>query len=185
MQVTAGSAWIAADDGVQQLDGKTGAPKARIPAGVVCTAMDVGFERLWVADCAAGTVIAIDPKTAKTKTYSLNGSRAVEEGSVAAGEGAVWVTTPASTLVRLDPKTGATTVILLPAPGAGARAGLGSVWVTSPSREQVFRVRPSDGSVIARIPAGRQPRFLAIGGDPSGSRTTAMAPSPGSAPTAL
>src|SRR4051812_40319306 len=90
LQLAGGSAWTALDDGVQQLDGKTGAPKRLVPASGICTGMDVGFGRLWVADCDAGTVSAIDPATAAiVATYPLKGKFAVEEGSVAAGEGAV------------------------------------------------------------------------------------------------
>jgi virginiamycin B lyase len=166
MQVAGGSAWTAGDGGLQQLDGTTGAPKAHIAAQVVCTAMDVAFDRLWFADCVAGTVLAVDPATARVaRTYTLNGSLAVEEGSVGAGEGAIWVSTTDSSLVRLDPKTGATSVFPLPGPGAGVRAGLGSVWVTMPSTDQVLRVDPKDGKVVAVITAGLGPRFLTIGGD--------------------
>src|SRR3954469_7385284 len=87
LQLAGGSAWTAVDDGVQQLDGKTGAPKRLVPASGICTGMDVGFGRLWLADCDAGTVSAIDPATAAiVATYPLKGKFAVEEGSVGAGE---------------------------------------------------------------------------------------------------
>jgi len=164
MQLAGGSAWIAVDQGVQQLDGATGAPKTLVPASAICTAIDVGFDRLWVADCDAGTVIGIDPKTARVAaTYSLKGLHAVEEGSLGAGEGGVWVVTSASSLVRVDPSTGATKVYPLPGFAAGVRAGLGSVWVTVPSAGQVLRIDPKDGSVISTITAGPEPRFLTIG----------------------
>ena len=132
MQLAGGSAWVAVDGGVQRLDGTTGAQQGFVVARAICTAMDVGLDRLWVADCDAGTVTAIDPVTAKAKTFKLGGPTAVEEGSVAAGEGAVWIATTESSLVRFDPATGATKVYPLPGFGAGVRAGLGSVWVTVP-----------------------------------------------------
>jgi virginiamycin B lyase len=165
MQVTGGSAWIATDAGVRQLDGKTGAPKAVVPAALICTAMDIGLDRLWFADCSAGTVTAIDPKTVATRTYRLDGATAVEEGSVAAGEGAVWIATADMKLLRLDPTSGRIKAYPLPAPGAGVRAGLGSVWVTAPSVDQVLRIDPLNGSIVGKIPVGRGPRFLAIGGE--------------------
>ena len=166
LQVAAGSAWVSVDDGVQQLDGTTGAPKAHIAGNASCTGMDVGFDRLWVADCEAGTVVAIDTATARVaKTFALGGLHAVEEGSVAAGEGSVWVATDDWNLVRVDPSTGKTTTFSLGVPGAGVRAGLGSVWVTVPTAGQVLRIDPEDGAVIAAIQAGFEPRFLTVGGD--------------------
>ncbi len=165
MQVAGGSAWVAVDGGVQRLDGTTGARQGFVIARAICTAMDVGLDRLWAADCDAGTVVAIDPVTAKPKTFKLGGPTAVEEGSVGAGEGAVWIASTESSLVRLDPATGGTKVYPLPGFGAGVRSGLGSVWVTVPTAGQVLRIDPKDGSVIATITAGTEPRFLAIGGD--------------------
>src|SRR3954452_1077121 len=72
LQLAGGSAWTAGEDGVHQLDGKTGAPKRLVPAGGICTGMDVGVGGLWVADCDAGTVSALDPATATVvATYPL------------------------------------------------------------------------------------------------------------------
>lgn len=166
LALAGGSAWGAGNDGIQQMDGKTGADKALIPIVSICTAMDTGFGLLWAADCDHASLVRIDPATAKVSaTYPLKAGFVAEEGSVGAGEGGVWVATTSSTLVRFDPKTGAQAVFPLPVPGAGVRAGLGSVWVTAPDSDDVLRIDPKTGSVIATIRAGRAPRFLAVGGD--------------------
>ena len=166
LALAGGSAWGAGNDGIQQMDGKTGTDIALIPVVSICTAMDTGFDALWVADCDHSALIRIDPKAAKvTGTYPLKSGSIAEEGSVGAGEGAVWVATTSSTLVRFDPRTGAQTAFPLPVSGSGVRAGLGSVWLTVPDSDDVLRVDPKTGSVIATIRAGRGPRFLTIGGD--------------------
>ncbi len=166
LALAGGSAWGAGNDGIQQMDGRTGADGALVPVTAVCTAMDTGFGSLWAADCDHGTLVRIDPTTAKVSgTFPLKAGSVAEEGSVGAGEGGVWVATTSSTLVRFDPKTGAQTAFPLPVSGAGVRAGLGSVWVTVPDSDEVLRIDPKDGTVITTIKAGRGPRFLAIGGD--------------------
>jgi virginiamycin B lyase len=166
LALAGGSAWGAGIDGIRQMDGTTGTDKALVPVTSVCTAMDVGFGSLWAADCEHGALVRIDPSTGKVAaTYPLKGGSIAEEGSVGVGEGAVWVASSSSSLVRIDPKTGTQTSTPLPVPGAGVRAGLGSVWVTAPLSGQVLRVDPKDGSVIATITAGREPRFLTVGGD--------------------
>jgi len=166
LALAGGSAWGAGNDGIRQMDGRTGADKALVAVTSVCTAMDVGFGSLWAADCDHASLVRIDPATGKvTATYPLKAGFIAEEGSVGAGEGAVWVATTSSSLVRFDPKTGTQTGVGLPVAGAGVRAGLGSVWVTAPSTGEVLRINPTDGSVIATIKAGREPRFLTVGGD--------------------
>ena len=165
LALAGGSAWGAGNDGIQQMDGKTGADGALVPITGICTAMDTGFDALWVADCEHGALVRIDPKTAKVAaTYPLKAGFVAEEGSVGAGEGGVWVATTSS-IIRFDPKTGAQTAFPLPVSGAGVRAGLGSVWVTVPDLDEVLRIDPTTGGVIATIKAGHGPRFLAIGGD--------------------
>jgi hypothetical protein len=166
LALAGGSTWGAGIDGILQMDRMTGADGALVPVTAVCTGMDTGFGSLWAADCDRAALVRIDPATATvTGTYLLNAGSIAEEGSVGAGEGAVWVATTSSTLVRFDPKTGAQTAFPLPVAGSGVRAGLGSVWVTVPDSDEVLRIDPKDGSVIADIKAGRGPRFLIIGGD--------------------
>lgn len=55
----------------------------------------MGFGSLWVPVCDPGSVMRIDPETGKSRTIDLGGPTIQEEGSIAAGEGAVWVVTTA------------------------------------------------------------------------------------------
>jgi YVTN family beta-propeller protein len=43
------------------------------------------------------------------------------------------------------------------------RAAFGGLWVTVSSDGTLVRLDPKDGSVVATIPVGRVPRFLAVG----------------------
>ena len=86
---------------------------------------------------------------------------------VAAGEGAVWVTSAADgTLTRIDPQT--QKVIGEPlrlGPGISAVAvGRKSVWVSSPREGSVVRVDPASDAVIGRIPVGGHPGALIVSG---------------------
>ena len=86
---------------------------------------------------------------------------------VAAGEGAVWVTSAADgTLTRIDPRT--RKVIGEPlrlGPGISAVAvGRKSVWVSSPRDSSVIRVDPASDTVIGRIPVGGRPGALIVSG---------------------
>ncbi len=86
---------------------------------------------------------------------------------VAAGEGAVWVTSAADgTLTRIDPET--QRVIGEPlrlGPGVSAVAvGRKSVWVSSPREGSVIRVDPASDEVIGRIPVSGRPGALIVSG---------------------
>lgn len=159
-----GSAWIAVNGGIQQMDGATGAAGALVQVRGICTAMDTDGDSLWAADCDHGTVVHVDATTATIAATYPVGETIAEEGSVGVGEGGVWVATKAPSLVRIDLTTKAKTTFPLPANGAGVRAGLGSVWVTVPESGNLLQVDPGDGSVRATIKVGPEGRFLAIGG---------------------
>lgn len=77
-------------------------------------------------------------------------------GCIAAGEGAVWVTTqhPHNAVWRLDPRTNET-VAVIPVPPTSRRvaAGAGYVWVTSGTYAGEPRV-PQRGGVVSKIDPG-------------------------------
>lgn len=166
--VVAGSAWTTLGRGVvQQLDGPDGTPGMEVPvAGPTCTAMDVGFGSLWVPVCDPGSVMRIDPDTGKSVTIDLGGPTIQEEGSIAAGEGGVWVVTaaPERTLLRIDPKrnkvTGSTP---LPDGVVAVRAGLEGLWATDPGRGELLRLDPDSGDTLATIEVGSGARFFDVG----------------------
>ena len=170
LEVIEGAAWTALGEGsVARLDSASGKPDATVKlGGGVCTAMDRGFSSLWVGVCSdPAKVVRIDPQSAKiTASIALTGSTLVEEGSVAAGEGAVWAVTQGTDkqLVKIDP-TGNTKAKSFPVPAGvvAVRAGLGGVWLTDPLRGEALRIDVVSGKVLAEVPTGAGARFLAIG----------------------
>jgi streptogramin lyase len=85
--------------------------------------------------------------------------------SIAAGEGAVWVTGSIDDVVaRLDSRTGRRNRTIPVGRGAGGVAvGAGSVWVASALAREVTRIDPVTGDVVARIPVDGAPRQVAVG----------------------
>lgn len=112
---------------------------------------------IWRIDPASGAVLAAIP-------LAVDGIE--EEGSVAAGEGGVWVVSTASELLRIDPATNEVVGSWpLPAGAAAVRAGLGWLWVTESTADQVLRIDPADPTSQTPIDVGAYPRFLAVGED--------------------
>ena len=168
LAVAAGDAWTTLGRGVvQQLDGEDGTPGIQVPvAGPTCTAMDVGFGSLWVPVCDPGSVMRIDPETGKSRTIDLGGPTIQEEGSIAAGEGAVWVVTsaPGRELLRIDPERNKVTASTpLPDGVVAVRAGLGGLWATDPVRGELLRLDPDSGDTLATIEVGPGARFFDVG----------------------
>jgi virginiamycin B lyase len=168
MAVVAGSAWTTLGRGVvQQLDGEDGSPGMEVPVdGPTCTAPDAGFGSLWVPVCEPGSVVRIDPDTGKSRTIDLDGATIQEEGSIAAGEGSVWVVTatPKHALLRIDPKrnkvVGSTP---LPDGVVAVRAGLGGLWATDVNRGKLLRLDPDTGEVLTETAVGSGARFFDVG----------------------
>jgi YVTN family beta-propeller protein len=169
--VVGGFAWVTVGESVTRLDGRDGTELGTTPVpGETCLAMDVGFDAVWVGACAASgaSIVRIDPASGEaTATISLDVDLQFE-GSIAAGEDAVWAISlqPDQVLLRIDP-TSATVTERYPLEGvsAGVRAAYGGVWVTRPDDDAVLRIDPTDGSIVATIPVGDTPRFLAVGED--------------------
>lgn len=168
MAVAAGSAWTTLGRGVvQQLDGQDGSPGMEVLVdGPTCTAPDVGFGSLWVPVCEPGSVVRIDPNTGKSRTIDLDGATIQEEGSIAAGEGSVWVVTaaPQHALLRIDAKrnkvVGSTP---LPDGVVAVRAGLGGLWATDVNRGELLRLDPATGEVVTETAVGSGARFFDVG----------------------
>lgn len=97
---------------------------------------------------------------------SLPGLQVLEEGSVASGEGSVWVVTapPQHRLVRIDPRSNkVVSRTAIPDGVVAARAGLGGLWLTDPARGELLRLDPRTQKVLATVKAGLGARFFAVG----------------------
>jgi virginiamycin B lyase len=165
--VANGVAWTAAGAGLVPLDPQTGEPGDGVPVdGATCTALDAGFHRIWAATCENHSLTAVDPvahKVASTLVLPTNGD-VQYEGSVAAGEGGVWVVTTVPELLKVSPD-GHKVIGSWPLPlgTAAVRAGLGWLWVTAPDANTLLRIDPTDPETRTEIAVGRGARFLAVG----------------------
>jgi virginiamycin B lyase len=171
VQVADGNVWTTLGTEVaQQLDPTTGKELKSVPlGGQVCTAMDQGYDALWVAVCSTpGKVLRLDPATGKVlaRIAIPDGLEIMEEGSVASGEGFVWVVAAGDerTLVKIDPSTN-TVVDRVPVEVGvvAARAGEGALWTTNSVTNAVDRRDPSTGALVTSVPTGKGARFFAVG----------------------
>jgi virginiamycin B lyase len=171
LQVADGNVWTTLGTEVaQQLDPTTGKELKSVPlGGQVCTAMDQGYDALWVAVCSTpGKVLRLDPATGKVlaRIAIPEGLEIMEEGSVASGEGFVWVVAVGNerTLVKIDPSTN-TVVDRVPVEVGvvAARAGEGALWTTNSVTSAVDRRDPSTGALVTSVPTGKGARFFAVG----------------------
>ena len=92
VQVADGHVWTTLGTEVaQQLDPESGAELTSVPlGGQVCTAMDQGFDALWVAVCSTpGTVLRINPPPGRCwpASRSPTGSRSWRRGRSPAARG--------------------------------------------------------------------------------------------------
>lgn len=164
-----GEAWTSTGaPEVRRFDGKTGNPvgKTLLPDDV-CSAMDAGFGSVWASACASAVLVRIDERDGSVQARVKVGERILqEEGSVGAGEGAVWVLTvsPDPTLFKVDPSTDKV-VDSYPAPddSAAVRAGLGHVWLTDTGNDQLVALNPRTGKPSGRAKVGPGARFVALG----------------------
>jgi len=168
MVIAFGRVWVGGvDDGVGVFDPATGASLGSVEARP-CTPMDAGFGAVWSGDCSAPrSVVRIDPNS-----MQVTGQVEVpfsDEGSVAAGEGAVWMVGDGEgcagcLLYRIDPETmDITDTYEMPEASFAARAAFGAVWVTVPGADVVLRIDPETGQIEQEIATGNGPRFLAVG----------------------
>jgi streptogramin lyase len=170
LALAGGNAWTAVVGGIRKIDATTGKVDGLVPIDdVICLAMDVGFDSLWAGGCDKHQLHRIVPSSGLpfTPPIDLPITAIVEESSIAAGEGGVWIVSRDHRLVRVDPVTNRADPDTWPLPegAAAARAGLGSIWVTVSLSDTLLRISPADPKTSQAIKVGKRPRFLAIGQD--------------------
>ena len=167
LAIADGAVWTAAGRDIVRLDPVTGEVVNRTEILGICLGFDVGYDSLWAGSCDDPAIWRIDPKNGEVlATVPLAVDGIQDEGSVAAGEGGVWVVSTANELIKVDPVTNEVVGSWpLPVGAAAVRAGLGSLWVTVSTADQVLRVDPLDPTAQTPIDVGAYPRFLAVGED--------------------
>ena len=143
----------------------------------------VGEGAIWATGDAFGrTVWRLDPATLRVED-SIELS--FVPGQIAAGEGAVWVTSLLDdTVARIDPATNRISETIPVDAGVGAiAAGEGAVWVTSAIARVVSRIDPRTNRVVSRLQMARTPTQIAVGA--GGVWVTTAEPAPTVPPGAI
>jgi len=170
VQVTGGVAWTALAGGtLQGLDTATGDPVVSLQmGGDVVTAMDVGYESLWVAvSSEPAKLVRVDrARRAVSATITLPRMAIQEEGSVGIGAGSVWVVVnrPERAVVQIDPERNRIVSVHKVPPGVvGARGDRVRIWLTDADKGELLRIDPQTARVVARTKVGTGARFFAVG----------------------
>ena len=136
-----GAVWVTtANNMLTRVNGDTNVVVEHIKVGRAPAAVAVGDGAVWVLNSGDGSVSRVDPKTNKVTTTIKTGVTGAG-GSIAIGEGSVWLSAVGMPLTRLDPATNRM-VQQFQGPGGGALAvGLKSLWISATSTA-IWRVDP-------------------------------------------
>jgi virginiamycin B lyase len=116
---------------------------ARIEVTPEPVSMAFGENAIWVLSRAQGKVARIDPKTNKViATIDLGFTNA--DGSVAVGDGFVWVSAPGFPITKISPQLEKEKVVqqFVGDGGGSIHFGLNSVWLTNTAYNNVWRLDP-------------------------------------------
>ena len=167
----AGHVWVGnlEDRNVTKID-----PRRRTVAATVSlesrtpTGLAVAEGELWVAHGARGELSRVAPQFGRlTETRRLaERPYANPNGSVAFGEGYLWVAFGDSTLVRVRPQELGSAAALTGGAPAAVAVGGGAVWVANTGSATVQRFNPVtfEEGPLREIGVGRRPVALAYGG---------------------
>jgi len=174
VQITDDAVWVASSEpaSVHRIDPKTNKEVAVVSVpGDPCSGLTFGFGSLWVPLCGKpNSMVRVDAATNQI-VATLPVGPAGPEGGIAASRDSVWIVTDnAGTLIRIDPVSNKVRQRVSIAPGSynpvfdGSTSGDGTIWISGGIANIVTVVNASSGAVLAAVPVGPQPRFLAVGG---------------------
>lgn len=138
-----GALWVSCpkEDKVLRIDPNTNLVVNGIEIAGQPTASTAGEGSIWVFCQKEGKVARIDPKTNKvTATVELNLPNS--RGSMAAGEGSIWVSVPGFPVSRIDPATDKVVQQFVGEGGGSIYIAAGSVWLSNPSQGKILRLDP-------------------------------------------
>ena len=155
--------WVASDrrPTVSALDRVSRRPQHVTPTGMRAGALAADVDGAWVVDRHGRRLVRIDREygeagrpTALPRPSEQTPVRDTPaQPGIAIGEGAVWVTTGSSRLLKVDPKTRKIRKAIDVGLSLDAVAvGNGLVWVASGPSATVAAVHPETGEIEARIP---------------------------------
>ena len=132
-----------------------------------------GFGRVWVL--SLGEVTSINTRSLAIDLRTPIGD--VCSNGIAVGEGAVWVSNPCDgSVLKIDPRSGATTRIPVGGGPSDIGIGFGSVWVSSLDGTET-RIDPESGRIEDVIAIGKASDSLVSGSVPAAGYMWATSPS--------
>lgn len=154
--------WIKRDDGtVDRITPDTGEIDLTIQlGGELCQGLGIGLGAVWA--CAGSDVVRLDPQTGQV-VATLAVGKAASQGHLVTAFDRLWILTgDGSTLVGVDPGSGApVTTIPLGARGTDLAVGEAGLWVVSQLDGQVLRIDPA-GTVALRVTGVERPIAVAV-----------------------
>jgi virginiamycin B lyase len=153
---------------LQRIDPTTNAvvAKIRLP-GEACSGLAFGFGSVWIPICGKKPLLArVDSQTNRIIALLPIGP-ALPEGGIAATSDSIWLVTDkqGATLTRIDPASNTMRQkVAIPAGSFNPLASGNTVWITGFEKDVLTAVDATKGEVLASIPVGPKPRFLASGG---------------------
>ncbi len=109
-----------------------------------------GAGSLWIASTEESQLLRVDPATGRVqRRISI-----LIPWAVAYGEGAVWVTSDAAGVLRIDPATNTVTATAaVPAPVTNLAVGGGFAWATNETKGTVYKI-DQRGRIVATYETG-------------------------------
>ncbi len=134
--------WVAcpAENRVMRINPQTNLPEKSIEVSARPEALAIGNSSVWVLCAKEGKVERIDPKTNKV-IKTIETLAPAEGGTIAAGEGSVWVSSAGFPLTRIDPESDKVVQQFYGAGAGVVQAGLGSVWLAG-AHGKLLRLDP-------------------------------------------
>ncbi len=137
------SVWVAcrSENKVLRVNPATNLVDKTIDVSGAPESIALGENSAWVLCLKDGKIDRIDPKTNKvTKTIDLNVAGA--EGSLAFGEGALWVTMTGFPVTRIDPQSETVAQQFYGEGGGAIQTSAGAIWLSNRAEGKVLRIDP-------------------------------------------
>jgi len=168
-----------AEPTVMRVDPVGGRVTHVIPVPIVAKDMATDGSALWLLG-GLGVLTRVDLGDPEQRTIVRRGSphewrgipESMFEDNLAVGEGAVWLLEsdsgrplPAARVHKADLETGRRAAVVdTDRGGMDIKVGLGSVWVVNRGKKTgtVSRIDPRTVALLAAIPAGQHPLFMAV-----------------------
>src|ERR1700679_2837064 len=153
---------------VHRIDPKTNQRVVTIGLpGEPCAGLASGFGSLWIPLCGDHPAMAkVDLHSNKlVSVIKLAGVMA--EGGVTASADSVWVVVDeAGSLARISPDAGVVRqIVRVPAGSFNPLYYEGHIWITRAAGAEVTVIDASQGTLLATVPTGPNPRFLTAYGE--------------------